>query len=164
MLTMTTATRPPSRWSIMNAGQDHSRLLEMPRAYLETSPRLHLGPSATNIMDGDCGGIPRRVPHYKLPVGDAALRWGFRHQSQHEKEGEKCHPLSRRRMGSPEEVTRVEGQNGRKEGSGWMQPLHSATALFFVLRQFSNVGSQLRPSWPHPSPGTKRRNQLGLVK
>ena len=92
----------------MNAGQDHSRSLEMSRAYLETSPRLHLGPSATNIMDGDCGGFRVEFPYYKLPVGDAALRWGFRHQSQHEKEGEKCRrrPLSRRRMGSPEEVTR----------------------------------------------------------
>ena len=53
----------------------------------------------------------------------------------------------------------LEGQNGWKGAAGCSRC--TATALFFALTQFSNVGSQLRParrSLIH------RRNQLGLVK
>ena len=146
MLTMTTATRPPSRWSIMNAGQEHSRWLEMPR------PRLFGDvPSPTfgsvryeyygwGLWGGFRGEFPitNCLSATPLSVGAFATKVNTRKRARN------ATRFLEDGWARPKKL--LEGQNGRKEGSGWMQPLHSATALFFVLRQFSNVGSQLRPS------------------
>ena len=150
MTMATTTTWPPSRWSIMKAHIARTALGTF-RAYLEMSPRPHLGPPRILWMGiGEGSGESPRLPITNclsatpLSVGAFATKVNMERGREMPLALPKTDGLPRKKL--------LEGQNGRLRCT--------LSALPSTFTRFSSV-----VSWPHPSPGTNAGTKLAeLVK
>ena len=146
----TTTTRPPSRWSIMKAHIARTALGTF-RAYLEMSPRPHLGPP--RILWMGIGKDPESLPVSPLQIACRRRHFllGLSPLKSTRERGREM-PLALPKTDGLPRKKLLEGQNGR------LRCTLSAPPSTFT--RFSSV-----VSWPHPSPGTNAGTKLAeLVK